>query len=247
MLETHGDIAILRLDTGKANAINPPMLAALEAGIDAFEAGASRALVLTGVKNAFCAGLDLPTLFAFDHAAIRTHMENFERVFLRVFTCARPVVAALNGHAIAGGCVLAMQADYRVLAEEAHFKMGLNETALAVGLPALVIETLRCLLPPTSFLQGALTGALHTPEGALMLGFVEDLAPQAAVEDRAVERATRLAEVPAPAFAQVKRDLRAPAVERIRATGPAVLDRWLDTWFSPEARALVGGIVERMK
>ncbi len=244
MLETHGEIAVLRLDTGKANAINPAMLAALDAGIDAFDA---KALVITGVKNAFCAGLDLPTLFAFDRAEIRAHMENFERVLLRVFTCPRPVVAALNGHAIAGGCVLAMQADYRVLAEEEHFRMGLNETALAVGLPALVIETLRCLLPPTSFLQGALTGALHGPEEALMLGFVEELAPQAAVEDRALAQAERLAEVPAPAYAQVKRDLRAPAVERIRAHGPEILDRWLDTWFSPEARALVGGIVERLR
>jgi len=240
-LESHGEIALLRMNAGKANAIHVPVLEQLDARLDAVDAPA---LVLTGYDRFFCAGLDLPALVDLDRDAMRGLMETFERVFLRLFRMPIPVVAAINGHAIAGGCVLALQADYRVM-REGDYRIGLNETALAVGLPALVVETLRFHVPAKSYVQVALRGRLFAPAKARRLGLVDEVV--ADPEARALNRARKLASVPGPGFANVKGSLRALAVARIEEANPAARERWLDTWFSPEARELVRDMVTRLQ
>jgi enoyl-CoA hydratase len=246
-LEADRGIAVLRMDAGKANAINPAMLAGLDGALDRFLESDARAMVLTGTGRAFSAGLDLRTLCALDRDAMRAFMQEFERVFLRVFLCPRPVAAAINGHAIAGGCVLALQADHRLAADDARVRIGLNETALAVGLPAIVVETARVRLAPEAFLVGLVSGALHDPPAARALGLVDEAVPAAELLDRALAHARRLAEIPARAYAQTKAALRAPAAERVAATGAAVLDTWLDTWFSDEARRRIGETIARLE
>ena len=115
-LESIEDIAVVRLDAGKANAMNPAFFAGFSRLLDQLEASTRAAVVIVGAANAFSAGLDLPSLLPLDRDTMRSFIGLFEATMLRVFQIPRPVVAAVNGHAIAGGCVLALQADVRIAA-----------------------------------------------------------------------------------------------------------------------------------
>lgn len=246
-LERRDDVAVLRMDGGKANAINPAFLDALGAQLDAAEASDARALVLTGYDRFFSAGLDLVTLADFDRAAMDAFMERFDRTILRVFAWPRPVVAAVNGHAVAGGCVLAMQADRRVLASGGT-RFGVNETALGVGLPATVVEAFRAQVPAASMIRACVDGTLFDAETALELGLVHEVVDAERVEAAAVEQAAALGAIGSESFAHVKRGLRAPHVAAMEASlAPEVRAAWLDTWFSDDARQLISDAVDALR
>jgi enoyl-CoA hydratase len=240
------DIALLRVQGGKANAMSAELLDAIERLIDGFEAGPARAAVLIGYDRFFSAGLALPSLIELDRAAMRRFITRFGQVMLRVFSCPRPIVAAINGHAIAGGCVLALQCDWRLMVD-GDARIGLNETQLGIGLPTSVLEPLRLAVPPAALVPIAYEGRLFSPAEAHALGLVHELAPAAELEARAVERARVLAAVPSTAVAQVKLGLRRPALAAIAAHGAEETERWLDTWFPPDARARLGDAVARLK
>jgi enoyl-CoA hydratase/carnithine racemase len=244
-LEQHDGVSLLRLDNGKANAMNLDLLKTIESGVGAFLGSDSGALVITGYDRFFSAGLDLPTLAAFDRLELQDFMRMFHRVMLGVFECPRPVVAAVNGHAVAGGCVLSLQADWRVLAN-GRFKYGCNETRLGIGLPPSAALPLLSQLPPASITRIALEGALVGPAEALRLGLVHELAPAEQVLDRALEKAAELATVPAIAYAQVKHSMRRSTVEEIRARGPADEEPWLDAWFGEEAQGYIQAAVDQL-
>lgn len=243
-IETNGDIAILRMNAGKANAIGPTFLDRLDGLLDRLEASPARAAVLIGTGSSFSAGLDLPTLLGLSREDMRAHIVRFETTMLRVFRIDRPVVAAVNGHAIAGGCVLALQADARIAAAGGA-KIGLNETALGIGLPAVVLETLRCAVPAASLVPIALEGRLFGVDDAKAVGLVDEVVEPAALEARAMERARALAAAGAAAFAQVKAGLRRAAVETIARRRDEEADTWIATWFSDDAQRRLRETVAR--
>jgi enoyl-CoA hydratase len=244
-IERIDEVALLRLRGGKANAMSADFLAGVQRLFDAVESSDAAAVVLTGYEGYFSAGLALPLLVNLDRPAMATFIDLFGNTMLRVFRCERPVVAAINGHAIAGGCVLALQADARLIAEGKP-KIGLNEVRLGIGLPATVIEPLRLQVPPTSLTPIALDGALFTPDEALRLGLVHEVLPADQLLARAVARARELARSPLPGYAQAKRALRRPAVDAILAHGAAEREAWLDTWFSDTARVRLLDVVAKL-
>src|SRR5262249_23939841 len=159
----------------------------------------------------------------------------------------RPVVAAVNGHAIAGGCVLALQADQRIMARGGA-EMGLSEVALGVGLPAGVVETLRCQVPASTLMPVALEAKLLASEDALKHGLADGVAAPEELLARALARAEQLAELPTPAFAHAKGQLRKPVADAVRAAlkgGDSA--RWVDVWLSPEAQERVAAAIARLK
>jgi len=245
ILDQLDQVAVLRMHNGKANALDPELLVWLDGMLVRLADEEHRALVLTGYERFFCAGLDLVTLAAFDREEMLGFMRLFQRVVLRLFEHSRPVIAAVNGHAVAGGCVLALLADWRV-GVDAGSKMGLNETRLGVGLPTAAATALACVLPAPSLARTALFGELHEGQAALTLGLLHELVPAAQVFERAMSRARDLAKIPTAAWAQVKHELRGAAAEAAHATNAADEDRWLDTWFSPEACALRAAAVDKL-
>jgi enoyl-CoA hydratase len=243
-LERQDQVALLRMDLGKANAIGPAFLDAINARLD--ELGDARALVITGYDTFFSAGLDLPSLIELDEAAMRAFITRFSATMARVFSLPLPVVAAVNGHAVAGGCVLMTQADV-VYAVDTNAKIGLNEVPLGIGLPAVVVETLRCKVPPPSLTPIALEGRLLSPVEAHQLGLVDELHPAAALVERALARAKSMAQLPPVAFASVKKSLRAPALETIARAGAADAALWTQTWSSKDGQARLRAAVARLK
>jgi len=243
-IERNGPVALLRMENGKANAISAALLERLD-GLIA-QLGDARAAVITGQGSAFCAGLDLPALADLDRQTMRGFIQRFSAVMLRIFELPIPLVAAVNGHAVAGGCVLALQADVRIGADR-DARIGLNETQLGIGLPLAVVETLRWQVPGPSLAPLALEGRLVSPREALQLGLLHEVVPEADLLTRALERATTLAALPPAGLRMVKESLRKPAAAAARANESAESERWLDTWFSADSQRKLREAVARLK
>jgi enoyl-CoA hydratase/carnithine racemase len=237
------EIAVLRLEGGKANAMTPELLDTIERMLDGFERSPAAAAVLTGYERYFSGGLALPVIIDFDLVEMRGFIEHFSRVMTRVFACEKPIIAAINGHAIAGGCVLGLVCDWRLAADDPTLRIGLNEAQLGIGLPAIVIEALRLAVPPASLVPIAIEGTLFAPGDALALGLVHELAPAGDLLARATTKARACAALPAAAVAQVKHALRAGALDAIARTADAETARWLETWFSSGAQARLRAVV----
>jgi len=242
-LDRSGDIAVLRMNAGKGNAISPAFFDAFTPLLDRI--GDARALVITGVDRFFSAGLALPTLIDLARDDMRSFMQRFEDVMLRVRALPIPTIAAVNGHAIAGGCVLALQCDYRIMAADSG-KIGLSEVTLGVGLPTGVVESLRYQVPGPSMFPIAQRGELCDAARAYDLGLVDEVAPAERLAEAAAGKATELAALGRYAYAQVKHEVLRPMLEAIREHRAAGLESWLDTWYSDEARAIIGATVAKL-
>jgi enoyl-CoA hydratase/carnithine racemase len=240
------DIAVLRLEGGKANAMTPDLLETLEHMIDAFERSPAPAAVLVGYDRYFSGGLALTHIIDFDLVEMRDFIEHFSRAMTRVFACEKPIVAAINGHAIAGGCVLALMCDWRIAVDDPAVRIGLNETQLGIGLPSIVIESLRIAVPPASIGRIAIEGTLFSPADAHALGLIHQLAPADQLLAQATAKAKAYAALPPVAVAHVKHALRAPSLDAVARTAEAQATRWLETWFSPEAQSRLRATVARL-
>jgi len=240
-------IQILELRGGKANAMTTELLDTIERAVDDLERSPARAGVLVGYERFFSAGLPLPSLIDLDRPAMHAFMDRFARAMTRVYASEKPIVAAINGHAIAGGCVLALMCDWRIMADDAQLKIGLSETQLGLGLPAIALEPLRAQVPPAALVPITLEGRLFAPADAVAIGLVHALAPAGELVAHASARARQLAAIPATAVTQIRRALRTPVLEAIARTSQVETVRWLDTWFSDEARTRLRAMVEKLK
>ena len=242
-LELEDHVARLSLDAGKANALDPTSLAALERGLIEAEDRHARGLVITGAGRFFSAGLNIPLLYQFDRMQMSECMRKFREVMLRVLRFPGRTVAAINGHAIAGGAILACACDLRVAAR-GDYRVGVSEVALGIGLPRVALEVLRRALPERTLEEVVLGGNLYSPEQAKDMGLLHDLVSGDVLQAIAHERAARFAHAPFTTLRQVKHELVAPTVERVLRGGED--QEWLDTWFSEDARRLLAGVVARL-
>jgi enoyl-CoA hydratase len=238
-------VAVLRLELGRGNAIDPAFLSAVHAALDEVERTEARAVVLTGTGRVFCGGLDLVTLSAFDRREMDRFVDGFEAMFRRVFAFERPTVAAVGGHALAGGAILAMACDLRVIAE-GPFHFGVNEVQLGIPFPSAAFEIARQATPPAARAATLLQGRRFSPAEAHHLGLVQRLSTGERVVACAVEEARVLAGAGTAAVRAVKADLVAPVLARIDAGNAARKVRFLEAWFGAEAQGRIGALREAL-
>ena len=216
---THrGRVAILRMTHGKANAIDLEFGDALVAQLDACNQSAAGALVITGQGKMFSAGVDLPRLVAGGATYVRAFLPAMNNAFRTLFAFPKPLVVAINGHAIAGGCVMAGCADYRIMASEPG-RIGIPELLVGVPFPVVPLEIMRFAAPPQHVQAMIYRGLTFTAADALQRGVVDAVVDPDRVLDEAVAVAESLAAVPFDAFDLTKRQLRAPALQRMRDGG----------------------------
>ncbi len=240
---------VVTLAAGRANALDYPMLEALVQALDSALANNPRALVVTGTDTSFCGGLALPSLIDLHRNQMRVFMNMFTNAMRRLLEAPVPTVAAINGPAIAGGCVLALMCDQRIVVGDGPKgppRMGLNEAQLGIGLPAIVLEVARSKLSPSAFVSVALEGALHDGPAARALGLVDEVVAPSVLESRTLERTRALSSTGAEAYAQIKAAWTRPLVERIQESHGRVLESWLDTWFSDEGQRRLRAVVDRL-
>ena len=237
-VDWHDGLAVVHLSCGKANALNPHSLAAIERALDDVGGRGARGVVLTGYARFFSAGLDLVHLYGLERDAMDGFMAWFDTVMLRLFAFPRPVVAAVAGHAVAGGAILALACDARVMGAAAG-RFGLNEIRLGVPFPASALEIVRHTVPAGSVAEVLYEGELYEPRAALVRGLVSEVVEGDVVE-AARQACVRLASAPTNAFGTIKAALKAPAVERARATLQPLRRAFVDAWYAPEARRRIG-------
>ena len=243
-IEDADGIRTLRLAHGKANALDIELVRALTRAVDASIADKVRALVLTGTGGIFCAGVDLIRLASGGAAYLAEFMPAFDEMTMRLFAAELPVIAAANGHAIAGGAVLMAAADYRLMAL-GDGRFGYTELAVGLPFPLPSLEIVR-YATPSQALPDLLYGA-GTVEAAQAKarGLIDEAVGANALMEKALATARRYAAVPRAAFADTKRQLRGPALARMRTAAPAASAAVLRAWSAPETLAAVRAYVER--
>ena len=204
--ELRDRVAIITVDDGKANAVTHRMAADLIDGLDRAEAEAG-AVVIAGRPGRFSAGFDLSVMTSSTDAA-RDLLRAGAEVSLRIHGLRIPVVLASTGHALAMGAILLMAADVRIGAR-GTYKIGLNEVAIGMPVPRFAIALARTSLATTSMNAALNLATVYDPEGAVVAGYLDELAHDGEVVDHAITRAAALAESLNPtAFATTREYLR---------------------------------------
>jgi enoyl-CoA hydratase len=225
-------IAVLRLAHGKANAMDLELSTRLTELLDELRADDTPALVLTGEGRIFSAGVDLIRMLAEGPEYVRTFLPVLRRAFRTAFAYPGPLVAALNGHAVAGGCVLAAAADRRVLADSGG-RVGVPELRVGVPFPPEAIEPMREVLSPARFRTLVLGGAMLSAPAAKDWGLVDEVVEPDRLLEHALRAARDLASIPADTFRLTKQQMRAPALARMDAAANAAGETLMRIWTDP--------------
>ncbi|HYO16147.1 MAG TPA: enoyl-CoA hydratase/isomerase family protein [Thermoanaerobaculia bacterium] len=241
----HGPVRELRLARPPANALSPDLISALREAVSTAPEGGARAIVISGAPGMFCAGLDVPVLLELGRDDIRETWRSFYAMMRSLAASPVPVVAAITGHSPAGGAVIALYCDLRIMAE-GDFKIGLNEVPIGIPLPPVILSVFRRVVGDRQAERLAVSGALLPAAEALRVGLVDELAPPEQVIARAVEHGQRLLALPPQAMSETRRVARAGLVRLLDEAGEEEVELVLRYWFSDETQTTLRGLVEKM-
>ncbi|MGH7467170.1 MAG: enoyl-CoA hydratase/isomerase family protein [Longimicrobiales bacterium] len=241
-IETRDGMAIMQMLHGKANTLDLEFCQQLMDALTAL-AGSTRALVLTGTGSIFSAGVDLMRIQADGPPYIQRFVPMITKLVRALFEFPSPLVAAVNGHAVAGGCVMACAADYRLMARS-QVRIGVPELRVGVPFPTAALEMIRFVVPPHKLHTVVYGGAKYLPEEALEFGLVDEVTDADVLLERAWAVARQLADLPRAAFALTKQQLRTPVLQRI-AAGAAHDAEVERMWQQPETLQRVRSYVEQ--
>jgi len=241
--DDRGSIAILRIERGKANAMDLELLEDLSRELAKLEDEPVKALVMTGSGGVFSAGVDLYRLLDGGAEYVRAFVPRLSSSLLELYRFSRPVIAAVNGHAIAGGFILACCCDRRLMAKDAG-KVGLTELPVGVPFPSVPLEVVRSVVPSRIFRHLVYGGRLFLAAEALQAGLVDEIVDAEGLLDRAIEVAEELARTPADAFTLTKQWIQEPVLQRLERSAAAYDAEVLRAWSDPETHAAIRSYVE---
>jgi enoyl-CoA hydratase/carnithine racemase len=240
----HGAILELRLARPPANALSPGMIGALREALE--ELGDDvRGLVLSGREGMFSGGLDVPEFMKIDRSAVRQAWVDFFAVMQILAESPRPTACAITGHAPAGGCVLALFCDWRVMAE-GEFRIGLNEVQVGLGVPDPIHAATAHVVGSRQAERMCATAQLFGTEEALRIGLVDELCPIEEVIPRALAWIEVLVELPQQALNRTRALTRRSLAEPFKRLDEETLERFVDEWFGDETQGAMQVLVDRL-
>lgn len=234
------DLYDLPISAPGRNALGTELMQRLLAAVGE---GAGRPLLLRGTDGAFSAGLNLKEVASLEPAGMRRFLLLLDELIDALYEYPGPSVACVDGHAIAGGCVLALCCDWRVAADRADLRIGLNEVALGLEFPPKILALARDRVPRRHLERVVLEAGLHAPPAALDLGLVDEVA----AEPLAVARAAlaRLAAPPRATYAATKRALRQGVLALDEGQRRHFEERVVPAWCTAETKARIRARLER--
>jgi enoyl-CoA hydratase len=239
-IDERSGVVVVRLRHGKVNALDTELLTAITTAMR--EIDPATPIVLTGSDPAFSAGVDLRRIVDGGPSYVEEFLDALSETFLAVFDRPGPTVAAINGHAIAGGCVLAAACDTRLMSDG---RIGLSELRVGVPFPSTALEIMRHVVG-VDLGRLVIGAALFDPPQALSRGLVDQVVFPRDLLDRAVGEALRMREIPAEAFAFTKRQLHRPVHERIAARADDDKDV-ARMWSSPNTLATITAYLDALR
>jgi len=235
-ISTDSGIATVRINRPKVNALNERLIDELSGAFrDMSGDTETKAVVLTGEGSFFSFGFDIPELIDYEKGSFHKFVSKFSMLVRDVFMYPKPVTAALNGHTVAGGCILAIACDLRVMSQ-GKAKIALNELTFGSTVFTSIVEMLRYTVGSANAQRLLYSGKMNTAEEALALGLVDEIRPAEEVLEAATNFASGLSSLNADAFRSVKKLLRKTAYERMQAEEGRAVSEFVDIWYSQETR-----------
>ena len=240
-------VAIIALDRGSSNAMNSELVNELKTLIENIEQDSNIAgVILTGKNGFFTAGLDLIELCDYNETEIRTFWLDFLNLVKTLTGFKKPMVAAISGHSPAGGCVLSLCCDYRVMAE-GNYIIGLNEVPVGIIVPDSIFELYAFWIGKGKAYQNILEGKLLTVEEAKEIGLVDASADISSLMTHAEKKIQSYLQYDYATWQQSKLNLRRKLIEKVSEDQSETLDKVLQQWWSPRTRLIVKTIIDNLK
>jgi len=246
--ERRGRVAVLKLDRGVPNPIDLELVRELDQALREVKRNPEiQGLVLSSAnEKIFSLGFNLPVLFPQSREDFQAFFQAFNRFCLDLYTLPKPTAAALTGHAVAGGCILAISCDLRFIAEGKK-SMGLNEVKLGVPVPYVTDRILHQIVGTRKAREILESGDFYPPPVLLEMGLVDRILPAGEVLPQAVEKIAALGSLPPTAFAEIKKNRTEKVMEQILRHREEKDKIFLDLWYAPETRERLKKAMESFK
>ncbi|MGL6291462.1 MAG: enoyl-CoA hydratase/isomerase family protein [Silanimonas sp.] len=248
MLEriAHGHVLEIRLARPPVNALNPALLQALAEAFSPAQLRGVEGVVLSGGPKVFSGGLDVPHLLGLDRAGLTAAWSSFFATARAIAHCPVPVVAAIGGHSPAGGCVLALCCDYRIIARGAY-RIGLNETQVGLVVPDAIQVLMRRVVGPHRAERLMVAGTMVESEQALAYGLVDELTDADHVATRGLHWLGEIGALPREAMLKTRKIARADLHAALDGFGDDELDGFIDRWFAKSTQDALQALVAKLK
>ncbi len=241
--EEHGGVRVLRLAHGKVSAIDIELGEAFIAELKAAAQDDVRAVVMTGSGSSFSAGVDLFRVIKDGPEYGQRFLPVLDEMLKDALTFPKPLIAAVNGHAIAGGCILAATGDRRIMSD-GNGRIGMPELVVGVPFPALPLQIMAARMPDAAFRDLVLTGRTVHVDEAMTLGLIDEKCAAEALLDRAIAVANQFADIPAGAFALTKEALTTLILDRTACLSD-LNARVVHAWMQPHTYDTIRSYLER--
>jgi len=243
-ISLEGNVAVATMRHSKANAMDIEFCEAIAARFEELKQSKAKAVVLVGEGKIFSAGVDLVRALEGGADYFRRFLPALSKAFITAFFFPKPLVAAVNGHAIAGGCVLACCADRRLMAKGTA-RIGIPELLVGVPFPTIALEVMRFTIAARFIQDVFLTGATYLPEEALPRGLADEIVEPGDLMRRAIAAAEHFAAIRTEAFAITKLQLRQPVADRCVSETQRFEAAVNELWSAPEAFERIRAYVSR--
>lgn len=240
----HGTIHEIKLARPPVNALNYDLLDALVTAITQAPDNGAHGIVISGNQKVFSGGLDVSYLLNCSSAELKACWSRFFDAARAIAHSPVPVVAAITGHNPAGGCVLALCCDYRIMAE-GNFRIGLNETQVALAVPDAIQYLMRRIIGAHRAERLIVPGAMIDSAQALAIGLIDATVPQAEVGPAAIAWLESLLALPQGAMAKTRAIARADIRQALNAFSDQDLEAFVDGWYSDETQTVLSNLFAR--
>lgn len=240
-------LAIITLNRGKSNSLNREMVTELSDMLQNIASDANiGGAIITGKENFFSAGLDLIELYHYNEEEARSFWNLFLDFVAKITAFKKPLIAAINGHSPAGGCVIALACDARVMAQGKYI-IGLNEVPVGIIVPNSIFELYSFWLGKANATRSLLEGKLFNPEEAITIGLVDEVVKQEGILTAAERKARKYMAFEQNTWSQSKINIRKSLIETTSADQSADLELMLKQWWSSNTRAILKTIIDSLQ
>lgn len=240
-------LAIITLDREKSNALNREMISELNEMLKSIAADPNiGGAILTGKAHFFSAGLDLIELYNYSEPEVTSFWNLFLDFVATITAFHKPIVAAINGHSPAGGCVIALACDYRIMAQ-GSFIIGLNEVPVGIIVPNSIFKLYSFWIGQANATRSLLEGKLFNPEEALQIGLIDELVNPASILTAAERKIRKYMAMERNTWGQSKLNIRKDLIAATSAEQKEELAAMLRQWWSPATRSILKTIIDNLQ
>ncbi|MBC8985525.1 enoyl-CoA hydratase/isomerase family protein [Pedobacter sp. N36a] len=240
-------LALITLDRGRSNALNREMITELNDMLNSISSDPNIAgVVITGKENFFSAGLDLIELYGYSEEEAESFWHLFLDFTANITAFRKPLVAAINGHSPAGGCVIALACDYRIMAEGKAI-IGLNEVPVGIIVPGSIFSLYAFWIGTAHATRSLLEGKLFSPEEALKIGLVDELINPESILTAAERKIRKYMAMERNTWEQSKLNIRKDLIAATRANQTEALAIMLKQWWAPTTRNILKTIIDNLQ